>query len=213
VIFDMDGVIIDSHGTVNKLFTAIVNKHLGTEMTEEEFQRESGLRFDRRVKNLIREKGLDIMDEKVDEAMIIGRNEYLASYLDNVQAFPGALDLIESLRGEGRKLALGTNGSHESVNRIISNLGLIFDSIVTFSDVAWPKPSPDIFLKNAEELGAAPADCVVIEDSVEGVAAAKAAGMPVIAVTTTRSREELWQADHVVDSIRDVYGVIQSLNH
>ena len=80
----------------------------------------------------------------------------------------------------------------------LGRLGKFFSAVVSGSDVARGKPSPDIFLRTAELLGIAPGECCVIEDSKPGVAAGWAAGMTVIAITNTHPADELRQATHVV---------------
>ena len=79
-----------------------------------------------------------------------------------------------------------------------------FDARVTSEEVTESKPSPQTFLRAAEKLGLAPARCAVVEDAVQGVQAGRAGGMAVVAVTTTHKREELAQADYVVDSLADL---------
>ena len=78
-----------------------------------------------------------------------------------------------------------------------------FDACVTGEDVSKSKPAPDTFLKAAERLNLSPDRCVVIEDAIHGVQAGKAAGMVVVALTTTRKRHELTEADLIVDSLNE----------
>ena len=79
-----------------------------------------------------------------------------------------------------------------------------FDAFVVDKDVTNGKPAPDTFLKAAERLSLRPRGCVVVEDAVQGVQAGKAAGMSVIAVTTTRQRNDLMEADVIVDSLDEL---------
>jgi beta-phosphoglucomutase len=89
---------------------------------------------------------------------------------------------------------------------IVENLSIFncFDAIVIGEDVTNGKPAPDTFLKAAEKLSLEPKCCVVVEDAVQGVQAGKTAGMAVIAVTTTRKRIDLKQADMIVDSLDEL---------
>jgi beta-phosphoglucomutase-like phosphatase (HAD superfamily) len=89
---------------------------------------------------------------------------------------------------------------------MLANLSLneYLDTYVTNQDVSKGKPAPDTFLKAAEKLSLLPSRCAVVEDAVQGVEAGKAAGMPVVAVTTTRARQDLEQADLVVDSLAEL---------
>jgi HAD superfamily hydrolase (TIGR01509 family) len=95
---------------------------------------------------------------------------------------PGVLDLLEAARGAGWRIGLGTGQSRARLPGRLERLGIAdsFDAVVTSAEVACGKPAPDIFLEVAARLGVRPTECVVLEDSVPGCAAALAAGMSVI---------------------------------
>jgi HAD superfamily hydrolase (TIGR01509 family) len=118
----------------------------------------------------------------------------------------GAETLINDLEDKGFLLAIGSSAPRENIDFICSKVPLLqqFDACVAGEDVPRGKPAPDTFLKAAEKLSLAPNRCVVVEDAVQGIEAAKAAAMRVVALTTTRSREDLLQADLIVDSLAEL---------
>ena len=101
------------------------------------------------------------------------------------------------------KMAIASSTPVENIELITQSLDIagLFDAVVSDKDVIRGKPDPEVFLLAVDKLGAAPADCIVIEDAVAGVRAAKDAGMKCIAVTTTNPTEALAQADQVVESL------------
>jgi HAD superfamily hydrolase (TIGR01509 family) len=122
---------------------------------------------------------------------------------ERVELAPGAEVLLKDLKRHGFRLAIGSSAPPENLDIFWRRLALAdyFDARVTKEETTESKPSPQTFLKAAGKLGLPPARCAVVEDAVPGVQAARAAGMPVVAVTTTHSREDLAQADRVVESL------------
>lgn len=120
-----------------------------------------------------------------------------------VRPFPGALLLLAGLRRAGLRLALATSTERPRVVLRLAGTGLLeaFDATVTGDEVVRGKPAPDIFLLAAERVRASPRCCWVVEDSLAGVEAGRAAGMRVIAVAGTFDRAVLAGADHVVDDL------------
>jgi len=122
------------------------------------------------------------------------------------KAADGVLALLSDLKADGFRLAIGSSAPRANLDVFWGPLGLAdyFQATVTKEQVVEGKPSPETFLKAAGMLSLAPQRCVVVEDALHGVQAARAAGMPVVAVTTTRSRAELACADRVVDSLAEL---------
>lgn len=206
VIFDFDGVIIDSNKIANDIFMKVIKKNLGLEKNLEEFTRMVGLRFEQRIELIAEKFNLTITQETINKIMSDGIEEYREIHIEQVLMFPGAKELIQTLYENNFKIALGTNGSRIPVIQKLEHLDLkkYFSSIVTANDVGKLKPDSEMFLKNAKELGVKPTECVVIEDSITGISAAKLAGIKVIAVQTTLSKEQLQEANLVVESIKDI---------
>ncbi|MGA2714622.1 MAG: HAD family phosphatase [Bryobacteraceae bacterium] len=183
LIFDMDGVIVDSnpwHRTAWEEY----NRSLGVEMTEEMQQRMYGKRND----ELIRE----FFGRHLDDAEVFAHGaaketlyrEMMKPHL-NGALVPGIREFLA--RHRGLALAVATNAEPPNVDFVLDETGLrsFFRVVVNGHEVANPKPHPEIYLRVADALGVAPADCVVFEDSHTGVEAALAAGMQVVGISTT----------------------------
>ena len=148
---------------------------------------------------------------RIYEALLSDRDLILA------HRYPHNIALLQDLRGAGYRTGLATMSHTEQARRVLSILGLTdaFDVIATRDDVEHGKPDPEIDLLVARELGAKPEDCLVIEDSPAGVAAALAAGMDVIAVTTDLTRQKfretnLLERTRVVDDPRRLPAVVRA---
>ncbi|MEM3373895.1 MAG: HAD family phosphatase [Candidatus Woesearchaeota archaeon] len=206
VIFDNDGVLSDSHSNINKLFTTLVNNELNLNISESDFAKYPGMRFEQRAEQFAKEKGLIIPKEKIEKLIEKGREIYFKEILNQIKLYPGVIELLKELKENKIKIGLGTNGSKRTIMRLFDNYNLhdYFDSIVTFDDASQGKPHPEIFLKNAANMKVKPKECVVIEDSIEGIMAAKSAHMKVIAVKTTLTEKELKDADLIVESIKNL---------
>jgi len=211
VIFDMDGVIVDS-AQPHYLAWRTMLKRKGIDYSYEEFKTNFGRRTDMQVRRILG----DISDEGV--AATVREKDILFREIvsENVAAFPGAVELIKSLKAYGGRLAIGSSSPTETVHLIIGTLGIKddFDTIVCGGEVTESKPSPQIFLLAAKKLSALPERCIVIEDTVVGVTAAKKGGMRAVAVTNTHPRESLSEADLVVDSLKELtVNTLENLLH
>ncbi|MGI5500499.1 HAD family hydrolase [Lentzea sp. CA-135723] len=141
-----------------------------------------------------------------DQLLTVKAQTYRLLADTNLQGYEVAVALVRTLRSTGHALALVTSSSRGEVELALKHLELneAFDVIVTSEDVVEGKPSPEPFLLAADLLGRPPRECVVIEDSPSGVAAARAAGMRCIAVTSTHASAALRHADRVVTSLAEV---------
>ena len=122
-------------------------------------------------------------------------------------AFPGAVDFVTACRSAGYKTAIASSADMIKVGANLNAIGLPpagWDAVVTAEDVVHRKPAPDIFLAAAKRIGCPPSACTVIEDAVNGVTAAKAAGMRCVAVAQTFPAARLAQADLVKPGIADL---------
>jgi beta-phosphoglucomutase len=147
------------------------------------------------------------VDEQLVKRLVARKSEIQVELADEVQLFGGAKELLVELQGKVR-VALASMNNRTVVGHLLMAKGIedCFEVIMTGDGVAHSKPDPEIFLKTAEALGVKPEHCVVFEDSIFGVKAAKAAGMSCIAVTTgVYSGDELEneKADLVVKSLSD----------
>ena len=184
VIFDCDGVLVDSEPIAARL-TAEAVSELGWEMSAElaktEFLGDTFSNIIRRVEERIGRKVPEDWPAKSQASL-------LAALERELQRVPGVLTAIHALRAAGVELAVGSQGSHQKMQLTLSVTGLLpfFDGrIFSASQVAHPKPAPDLFLLAASTFGVAPAQTVVVEDSTRGVKAALAAGMRILGYTAS----------------------------
>ncbi len=203
VIFDMDGVLTDSEPLINQAAVAMF-RELGVTVQPEDFLPFVGTGEDRYIGGVAEKHGcrLDLAAAKKRTYEI-----YLDLVPSRLRAFPGAQDLVRTCRRAALKFALASSAD---LIKILANLRKIelppegWDAIVCAEDVKQKKPAPDIFLAAARKLGLRPPACVVIEDAVNGIQAAQAAGMRCVAVAQTFPPEKLAGADLVRSGLRDV---------
>lgn len=203
VIFDVDGVLVDSYQAHFRSWQ-IAAADFGFTVTEDDFRRN----FGRKSHETIAERwGDQLSAEQV--AAFEHRKE--AAYREVIRALfpamPGARELIAALHAGGFLLAVASSGPPENVGVVLDELGQrrVFQAVVTGDDVTHGKPDPQVFLLAAERLPMPPAHCAVIEDSPAGVAAAKAAGMLAIGfVSTGHTWASLGQADQRVATLSEL---------
>jgi len=201
VIFDMDGVLVDTAWAHRRSWYDLAQTE-GLAMSEEFFRQTFGMQNDA-ILPMLRP---GISKEQMEHLADWKELRYRDIVKEHVELAPGAEALLEDLKRQGFRLAIGSSAPPENLNLFWDRLSLAdwFDARVTKEEISQSKPAPETFLKAAQKLGLAPACCAVVEDAVPGVQAGKAAGMPVVAVTTSRQREDLAQADHVVDSLSEL---------
>ena len=203
VIFDMDGLMIDSE-PLHKEAWQVTLRHLGYELDEALFAQLVGLRT-REDAVLLREHfRLPVMAE------VLARQRddlFLASLPGRVKPMPGLRELIAQVRVRRLHSAVATSGERRYVDAVVHELNLdgVFDAMAVAEDVARGKPAPDVYLLAARRLGLPPAQCLALEDAPNGVLAAKAAGVRCVAVPneTTRSLD-LSAADASLPSLSAV---------
>lgn len=211
VIWDMDGVIADTALYHFSAWQEVFRKR-EVNYTEENFKHNFGLRNDTIIRNILGEQvaqgEIDAITREKEEAF-----RRLAG--QKIKPLPGAVELLQSLKQQGFKMAIASSTIMENIRLITGTLGIdnCFQAIVTGQDVTEGKPSPQGFLLAAKRLGVEPRNCIVIEDAVAGVAAAKRAGMPCLAITSNHPRQSLAEADLIVDtleaiSINDIEGLL-----
>ncbi|HWI57172.1 MAG TPA: HAD family phosphatase [Bacillota bacterium] len=202
VIFDMDGVIVDSEPRHEQAFLEVV-RAIG-------YGDRHGLRFADYVGRSDQELWVDFVArnnpaQTLEELLAMKRRRVVEIIRRDQPLFDGLPELIEQLAAKYR-LALASGSERPIVEEVLAlrGLGRFFSATVSGSDIRRGKPAPDIFLRTAELLEVSPEDCWVIEDSKPGVAAALAAGMRVIAITNTHPAEELCHATCVVKTYAEI---------
>jgi HAD superfamily hydrolase (TIGR01509 family) len=203
VIFDMDGVLTDSEPLINAAAVAMF-REMGLVVQPEDFLPFVGTGEDRYIGGVAEKYGLPL-------DLAAAKKRTYEIYLDLVpqrlQAHPGAPALVRACQQAGLKVALASSADRIKIDANLREIGLppaTWDAVVSAEDVVNKKPAPDIFLAAARKLGAAPGACVVIEDAVNGVQAAKAAGMRCVAVAHTFPSEKLAGADLVRPNIAEL---------
>jgi len=207
VIFDLDGVLVDSEyhscSATAELLTA-----RGFPMTEADVRRMFLGRPIGAVYEHMRTLGHELPESFAREK----EDLYFAKAERGLRAFDGARDVAERLRAPK---AIASSGSPRKVAFSLerTRLGEVFDVVCTTAEVQHGKPAPDLFLHAAAKLGVPAAECAVIEDSLAGIRAARAAGSFAIGITTTLSRDALTDegANAVIDSIRELPSVLPHL--
>jgi len=201
VIWDLDGVIIDSANEHRQAWQRLAREE-GITFTDADFWATFGKRND----DIIATIWGPLPPERVQE--LANRKEsYFRELIRKTAApLPGAMELMHGLHEAGFAQALASSTPIENIKLISDVLGLekYLSVLVSGETVARGKPAPDIFLKAAEELGIEPIHCVVIEDAVAGVQAAHAAGMRCIAVAGNRDLPGLREAELMVKSLTEV---------
>ena len=192
VIFDMDGVLLDS-GAHHRDAWRLLLADLGVEPPPDFWRRTIGRPAEEAVSRLL--------DRPVgaDEAAALAsrkREHYTRLAARGMQPIAGAPAFVALLAAEGVPRAVASSASRQDVDSLLAEIGVRahFDVIVTADDVRWGKPNPEVYLRAAERLGLPPKGCLVFEDSVVGVHAARNAGMRVIGLTTAHTARELLAA-------------------
>jgi len=202
VIWDMDGVVADTAPYHFKAWQQVFKKR-GVEFTEADFRRNFGRRNDTIIRDIL---GESLSQSEVDAIVSEKEEGFRNRVRHNIKPLPGAIELIKSLREHGFSIALASSAPIENIRLVLKGLGIsnYFQAVVWGREVKEGKPSPQGFLLAAKKLGVAPESCIVIEDAVAGVTAAKRAGMRCLAVTNTHPRMSLMEADLVVDTLEAV---------
>jgi beta-phosphoglucomutase len=204
VLFDVDGVLIDSYTAHLKTWQICCERH-GRECTEAQF----AAGFGRTSREVIRDTWSDPPSDAdiaaFDEEKEILYRELIA---DDFPFMPGAKELIDALHREGIPMAIGSSGPPKNVALAIEKLQAkdLIHTVITGADVVRGKPHPDVFLKGAMGLGIDPSRCIVLEDAPPGIEAALAAGSRCLGIV---SRGHTWDQlhrahDRVMDDLRSV---------
>lgn len=202
VIWDMDGVIADTAPYHLKAWQEVFQKR-GVNFTEEDFRRSFGQRNDTIINNTL---GRDASPAEIEAISVAKEKNFRQRIRHNIKPLPGVIKLIDSLKEHGFRMALASSAPVENIQLLTIGLGInnYFQSVISDDDVTEGKPDPQVFLLAAQELGVDPENCIVIEDAVAGVIAAKRAGMCCLAITNTHPRDSLTEADLVVDTLEAV---------
>lgn len=203
VIFDCDGVLVDSERLgLRSLQQAL--REAGVERSLDDLARFSGRSHGETVAELEAESGVPLgaggVARRMDDCYIRLVTE------EGLDPCPGVPDLLSRLSASQIPFTLASSGPRRKVRFSLQSSGLMhaFPRFVCGDDVARAKPEPDLYLSAARLLAVEPGTCLAIEDAPNGIRAARAAGMEVVAVTTSFKAAELRDADLIVDSLVDL---------
>ena len=203
VLFDMDGVLIDSEAFICKSAIKMFHEK-GLAVKEHDFQPFVGMGENRYLGGVAEKYNLEL---NIDEAKARTYQIYEKITKGQLDPLPGALEFVALCHAKGLRLALATSADQIKMEVNLKAIGLSaesFHSTINGLEVERKKPYPDIYLKASENLGLNPEECLVVEDAVSGIKAAKAAGCRCLAVTTSFRREDLFEADWICDSLEVV---------
>jgi len=213
IIFDFDGTLAETKQNIVKAIQRGITDY-GCNADDRFIERRIGSGGRMLLKNIFDENNVNYNDDLIEE--LIDRIElYRIEAIDQIRVFDGTIPLLKALYKK-YKMALATLSRRNIMKKLLQKKELIqyFDVVITANEVTHPKPNPEIFLKCARRLEVNPSHCVVIEDSIFGVEAAKSAGMQCIAVTTgSYSKEELAEKkpDLIISSINNKMDILKFL--
>lgn len=206
LVFDMDGVLADTESLIARATIEVYRGFFGLELKPEDFRPYIGTGAYRYTVGPAEERGIEIDADKAMQQ----RHDNFVRLLEagECRPCPGALELADmASAAPDWKLAVATSSPEQKAKATWKAIGLPlakFSALVTGDHVTHKKPHPEIYVKTFEQLGLAPDSCVVVEDAVTGVEAAKAAGAHCLAVTNSFGAGELAQADRVTASLAEV---------
>lgn len=196
VLFDMDGVIVDSEAFIAAAAVRMFGEH-GLAVRSEDFVPFVGTGENRYLGGVAERYGfaIDIARDKARTYAIYG--DVIKGRLNTL---PGVHDFLETCRRRSLKTAVASSADRIKLELNFHEIGIAlgsFDAVVCGTDIVHKKPHPEIFLTAASRCCLDPGHCLVVEDAVSGVAAAKSAGCRCLALTASFSREQLAAADWV----------------
>ena len=211
VIFDMDGVLIDSE-PLWKIAMEEVFHSVGCMITKKDFQKTVGLRIDEVCEYWHQKAGWDHFSPKEVERKIVDRMVDLINA--NGTPLPGVLETIDFLKERNIKIGLGTSSYDVLIETVLGAIGVqaAFDFVHSAEHEMYGKPHPAVYLTVAERLKVDPMRCLVIEDSLNGIISAKAAKMKVVCIPekTHNPEPKLILADYMFEDMEQMLKEIDS---
>jgi HAD superfamily hydrolase (TIGR01549 family) len=205
ILFDMDGVLIDSEPVHEEAIVALsgeLGDPIGDKSLLFSFKGAPEKNMASRFLEIYPGTSLTVED------IIRRKVEIFSELFVGVKLVEGAMEFVQASHASGRKHGLTTSATRTTQQQAFTAFGFgpYFDTIITGQDIQRGKPDPEPYLLTAERLGLQPSECIVIEDSINGILSGKAAGCRVIALTTTFPREDLLKAgaDFIVDSFAEL---------
>jgi HAD superfamily hydrolase (TIGR01509 family) len=210
VIFDCDGVLVDSERLVQDVDMRMIGG-LGWNITRQEIlEQHLGRTEDAVMANIARRIGRPIPEDFAQ----CRRLAYEQDFKDHLTEVSGIRQAIQELQGVGHDTCVASSGSHARMRLTLGKTRLrnLFEGrIFSANEVTNGKPAPDLFLHAAEQMGYRPEECIVVEDSPSGVAAALSAGMAVVGFSALTPAMLLQDATTVIDEMAELHGAIRTI--
>lgn len=203
VIFDLDGTLLDNNAFHLESWKQYL-RQINREMSDEEYNEKINGRTNRDVVKYL--YGENLSEDEIWKYTMEKEALYRELYKPHIAPVAGLMDLLKQLDKLQVPMAIATSGVQVNIDFMFEHVPIkkFFRKVVDSSYITRGKPNPEIFLKAAEFLQTPPSECLVFEDAVVGVKAAKAAGMKVVAVLTTHSSDELSGSDLIVQDYREL---------
>jgi beta-phosphoglucomutase family hydrolase len=197
VIFDMDGVLVDNAHYHERAFAEYFSRY-GTTLAPEMFGRGN--------EELMAELFPNESIERHRELACGKEAYYRQIYEPHIKPVAGLVELLEEIKRNDIPVAVGSSAPIENIDFVLDKLHIrnYFDAVVIAAMVKKAKPAPDIYLKSAELLNVSPESCIVFEDALAGIKAARAAGMKVVGVATSLPAERLAETDRVINDFTEI---------
>ena len=206
VIFDWDGVIIDSHNQ-HELSWQRLAKEYNKDLPNNFFKETFGMRNESIIPKFFN-NWVDTNDNKEVKILADRKEEIYRQIItqNGITPLEGVKELLASLKSQKIRCSIGSSTPIKNIETVINIIGLsdYFDAITAAEDVSNGKPDPEVFLKASKKIGIAPENCIVFEDAHVGIQAAIAAGMKVVAVATTHGIDQLSKAHLAVESLEKI---------
>jgi len=203
IIFDMDGVLVDSEPFIIKaVIKALAEFDL--KIAAEDFHPFTGTGEKNCIRGMAKNHNFPIDIEKATKRTY---DIYLELIRGNLKPLPGVKEFITECKQLGKKISVATSADMRKAAGNFAELKIppeTFDAIISGNNVKHTKPAPDIFLLAAEKMGVDPKDCLVIEDALSGIQAAKAAGAKCLAITSSFTPDKLPGADFYAPDLAHV---------
>ncbi|MBQ9481389.1 MAG: HAD family phosphatase [Clostridia bacterium] len=211
VLFDMDGVLVDSEPAITRAAIEVLASDYGIAAKKEDFLEFTGMGENRFIGGVVEKHGGVYTTDMKERAY----ERYGEIAGECVTVYGGVKEMLKTLSESGYKMCICSSADLVKVriNMNICGASKYISDVISGSEMKRTKPFPDIYLSGADRIGLPPENCVVVEDAVSGVKAGKAAGCRVVAVTTSFPKEELLAAgaDAVTDRISALPEIIKTL--
>ncbi|MCF8429538.1 MAG: hexitol phosphatase HxpB [Bacteroidia bacterium] len=204
IIFDMDGLLVDSE-PYWKIAEKICFGKLGLNLNDELLRQVMGFRLSEVVEHWYNYQPWGLQNFEAVEADVLETVKQLI--IENADALPGVIQTLELCKANGYKIALASSSAMSLINVVVDKLNIrhYFDLLVSAEFEPYGKPHPSVFITTANMLNVLPTECLVFEDSVNGMIAAKAARMKCIVVPETeKQHEKYWNvANHQLKTLEE----------